>query len=88
MSSLSEEFEHGDVVAATDAAAHAAVRYRAQELRGSSLTCRRGQCAGRTVVGDHSRAPPGGESLFTDREREIVSLLAAGLSNRVKWPSG
>jgi len=86
MSSLSEEFESmGDVVAATDAAAHAAVRYRAQELRGSSLTCSARasalaeQCGGLTTPVLYRAV----ESLpFTDREREIVSLLAAGLSNR------
>ena len=38
LSSVSEEFERlGDLVAAIDAAAHAAVAYRRQGLRGSGL---------------------------------------------------
>jgi len=85
MAAVSEEFERmGDLVAAIDAAAHAAVRYRAQELRGSSLTCSARASAlaerGRVATPVLHRAA---EALpFTDREREIVSLLAAGLSNR------
>ena len=85
MAIASEEFESmGDVVAAIDAAAHAAVRYRGQELRGSSLTCSTRatalaeRCGVRTpALGQAAESLP-----FTDREREIVGLLAAGLSNR------
>lgn len=86
MAGVSEEFENmGDVVAAIDAAAHAAVRYRSQELRGSSLTCsaRVGALAERCGGVSTPALRQAEEVLpFTDREREIVMLLAAGLSNR------
>ena len=40
LSSVSEEFERmGDLVAAVDATAYAALAYRSQDLRGSALTC-------------------------------------------------
>ena len=44
LSSVSEEFEHmGDLVGAVDAAAHAAIAYRSQGLRGSALGCSHAQ---------------------------------------------
>ena len=63
----------------------AVIAIRSSPVRGSSLTCSARasalaeQCGGLTTPVLHRAA----ESLpFTDREREIVSLLAAGLSNR------
>lgn len=86
LSKLATEFDDmGDVVAAADAAAHAAIKYRGRDLRGSSLTCSvrattlAEQCGGLSspALGQAAEALP-----FTDREREIVMLLATGLSNR------
>jgi DNA-binding CsgD family transcriptional regulator len=83
---VSEEFESmGDLVAAVDAAAHAALAYRGQGRRGSALGCatRAGalaeQCGGvwTPALRQASRPVP-----FTDREREIVTLIGEGLSNR------
>lgn len=86
LASLSREYEAlGDMVAAVDAAAHAAVIYRRRDLRGSALGCATRaqslaeQCGGArtpalTQVTD--RLP------LTDREREIVMLLGDGVSNR------
>jgi DNA-binding CsgD family transcriptional regulator len=83
---VAEDFETmGDLVAAVDAAAQAAMLYRRQDLRGSALTCvtRAEALAERCEIADtptlrHAREP----SPLTDREREIVSLLGQGLSNR------
>jgi DNA-binding CsgD family transcriptional regulator len=86
LSSVSEKFERiGDLVAAVDAAAHAALAYRSQDLRGSALTC--------SARSDALAEQSGGASTpalrqasepvpFTDREREIVMLIGEGLSNR------
>ncbi|OBK18832.1 helix-turn-helix transcriptional regulator [Mycobacterium asiaticum] len=83
---LSAEFEAmGDLVAAVDAAAHAAIVYRNQGLRGSALGCATRasalaeQCGGASTpaLRDASEPVP-----FTDREREIVMLIGQGLSNR------
>lgn len=85
LASVSEEFERmGDLVAAVDAVAQAAVAYRRQDLRGSALGCSRRaealaeQCGASTPALRQAveRLP------FTDREREIVMLLAHGLSGR------
>jgi DNA-binding CsgD family transcriptional regulator len=86
MTTAAEKFEAmGDLVAAVDATAQAAMAYRRQDLRGSALTCgaRAEALAERCDVADtpalrQARAP----SPLTDREREIVSLLGEGLSNR------
>ena len=44
LSTISEDFEQmGDLVAAIDAAAHAASVYRRQDKRGSALRCSHGQ---------------------------------------------
>jgi DNA-binding CsgD family transcriptional regulator len=82
---VSEEFERlGDLVAAVDAAAHAALTYRRQGLRGSALGCSTRAAA----LADHCGASTlalrrAGEPLpFTDREREIVMLIGEGLSSR------
>src|SRR5882757_4973942 len=86
LSAVSEEFERmGDLVAAVDAAAHAATGYRRQDLRGSALACSKRadelaqQCGGASTPALRQST----EQLpLTDREREIVMLIAAGLSNR------
>ncbi|WP_353651644.1 helix-turn-helix transcriptional regulator [Mycobacterium sp. ST-F2] len=82
---MSEDFERmGDLVAAVDAAAHAALAYRRQNLRGSALGCSTRadalaqQCGARTpALRQASETLP-----LTPREREIVSLIGQGLSNR------
>jgi len=86
LSSVSEEFEHmGDLIAAVDAAAHAALVYRRQDKRGSALGCSTradalaAQCGGACTPALRQAS----ESLpFTDREAEIVMLIGEGLSNR------
>ncbi len=85
LSLVSEEFERmGDLVAAVDAAAHAALAYRSQGLRGSALNCSTradalaGQCGACTPALRQATEP----LPLTDREREIVMLIGAGLSNR------
>jgi DNA-binding CsgD family transcriptional regulator len=86
LASVSDAFENmGDLVAAVDAAAHAAIAYRRQNLRGSALRCSARaealaeQCGGATtpVLGVATERLP-----LTDREREIVMLIGEGLSNR------
>jgi DNA-binding CsgD family transcriptional regulator len=86
LSSVSEEFERmGDVVAAADAAAHAALVYRSHGQRGSALGCStRAQaladrCGGAATPALRRAADP---LPLTDREREIVMLIGEGLSNR------
>ena len=75
----------GDLVAAVDAAAYAAMAYRGQGLRGSGVRysawaeALAERCGARTPALDQAvstRLP------LTDREREIVMLIGAGLSNR------
>ncbi len=86
LAELSGEFERmGDVVAAVDAAAHAALAYRRRQLRGSALECSTRaavlaeQC-GNAITPALAQAS---EPLpLTDREREIVMLIGEGLSNR------
>ena len=82
---VSEEFERlGDVVAAVDAAAQAAIAYRRQDLRGSALGCSTRadvlaeQCGASTPALRQATEP----LPLTDREREIVMLIGEGLSNR------
>jgi DNA-binding CsgD family transcriptional regulator len=85
LSSVSEEFERmGDLVAAVDCAAHAALTYRRQDKRGSALACSTradalaDQCGAITPA--RRRAT---ETLpITDREAEVVMLMSEGLSNR------
>jgi DNA-binding CsgD family transcriptional regulator len=84
--SVSEEFEHmGDLVAAVDSAAHAAVVYRNQGLRGSALGCATrasalaDQCGGANTPALRQAAEP---LPLTDREEEIVMMIGRGLSNR------
>jgi DNA-binding CsgD family transcriptional regulator len=83
---VSEEFERmGDLVAAVDAAAQAALAYRSQGLRGSALGCATRadalaeQCGGAWTPALRQASEP---VPLTDREREIVMLIGEGLSNR------
>lgn len=85
LSAVSEAFEQiGDIVAALDAAAHAALVYRSQGRRGSAFGCatraetlaeRCGACT--PALRRVSEPLP-----LTDREAEVVMLLAEGLTNR------
>ncbi len=86
LSSVSEEFERaGDLVAAVDAAAHAALMYRSQDLRGSALGCSARaealaeQCGGVSTPALRRASEP---LPLTDREAETVMLVGEGLSNR------
>lgn len=77
--------EMGDLLAAADAAAHAALAYRHHELRGSAMTSasRAGriaqECGGTTTPALKEALQP---VPLTSREREIVSLVGLGLSNK------
>ena len=85
LSSVSEEFERmGDLVAAVDAAAHAALAYRRQDKRGSALGCSTRAAALAEQCGASTPAlRQASEPLpLTDREAEIVMLIGEGLSNR------
>jgi DNA-binding CsgD family transcriptional regulator len=84
--SVSEAYEvMGDIVAAVDAAAHSAIAYRRVEARGSAFgastraTALAEQCGADTPA---LRAAVTERLPLTDREREIVMLLGAGLSSR------
>ena len=86
LAAVSEDFERmGDLVAAVDAAAHAAIAFRRQDLRGSALGCSTRadalaqQCGGASTPALRQSSEP---LPLTDREREIVMLIGAGLSNR------
>ncbi len=86
LASVSTCFEDiGDLIAAIDAAAHAALMYRRHDQRGSALTCAtRAQalareCGAVTPALRQAAAP----LPLTDREREIVNLLGQGLPSRV-----
>src|SRR5262249_21170803 len=78
LATVSEQFEEiGDLVAAVDAAAHAAITYRSRDLRGSALRCSAradalaAQCGGASTpaLRQASERLP-----LTDREREIIML--------------
>ncbi|MGK8491274.1 helix-turn-helix transcriptional regulator [Nocardia asiatica] len=84
--SLSEEFERiGDLIAAVDAASYAAIEYRRDDLRGSGLSSSTRaealaqRCGGISTPALRRAVEP---LPLTDREREIVALIGAGLSNR------
>jgi DNA-binding CsgD family transcriptional regulator len=86
LAAVSKEFEGmGDRVAAVDAAAHAAVAYRRQNLTGSASGCSARaqelaeQCGGAFTPafrGVAERLP------LTLREKEIAMLIGQGMSNR------
>jgi DNA-binding CsgD family transcriptional regulator len=86
LATVSEQFEEiGDLVAAVDAAAHAAIAYRRADLRGSALKCSaRADALAEKCGGARTPAQrQASERLpLTDREREIVMLLGQGLSSR------
>lgn len=85
LSRASEDFgEIGDLVAALDAACHAALAYRRQDLRGSALTCvaRAVALAERCGAATPALRQAGEPLPLTDREAEIVMLIGRGLSNR------
>ena len=83
---ISRQFEEiGDLIAATDAAAHAAICFRARSLRGSSLRCSlRADALAKACGG--ARTPALRRCTdhlpLTTREREIVMLLGTSASNR------
>ncbi|MGV9713764.1 LuxR C-terminal-related transcriptional regulator [Gordonia sp. NPDC003424] len=82
---VSKDFEQlGDIVAAVDAAAQAALVYRHLDLRGSSLSAAaRATALADDIDADTPALRQAREPVpFTDREREIVLLVGAGLSNR------
>jgi DNA-binding CsgD family transcriptional regulator len=83
---VSEEFERmGDLVAAIDATAHAAIAYRSENRRGSALGCstradalaRKSGVAGTPALRQAIERIP-----LTDREREVATLIGSGLSSR------
>lgn len=85
LGSVSAKFEEmGDLVAAVDAAASAAIAYRHKDLRGSALGCATKAEALAEQWG--VRTPTLRRAVerlpFTDREREIVMMIGEGLSNR------
>jgi DNA-binding CsgD family transcriptional regulator len=85
LATVSDEFERmGDLVAAVDSAAQAALAYRRRGLRGSALGCSTRAAALAEQCGASTPAlRQASEPLpLTDREGEIVMLIAAGLSNR------
>jgi DNA-binding CsgD family transcriptional regulator len=86
LAALSGEFESiGDLVAAMDVAAHAAVAHRHHGQRGSALGCwTRADALARECGGASTPAllAAGEELPLSDREREIAMLIAAGSSNR------
>ena len=73
----------GDRIAAADAAAHAALVFRRQNRRGPALTASNrathliNECGGVTSATQAAAMP----LPLTDREREIATLVAEGLSN-------
>ena len=86
LAAVSDDFEAmGDLVAAIDAAAQAAMAYRRQELRGSALggvtrtEAPAEDCGGADTPALRQAREP---LPLTDREREIVMLLGQGLSTR------
>jgi len=85
LTAVSEAFQQtGDLIAAAEAAAHAALAYRSQNLKGASLTSSRAdelarQCGG-VVTPALQKASE--RSPLTDREREIVMLIGRGQSTR------
>ncbi|PRC44850.1 helix-turn-helix transcriptional regulator, partial [Mycobacterium sp. ITM-2017-0098] len=82
---LSEEFERmGDLVAAVDAAAHAALIHRRHDRRGSALGCstRAGDLAEQCGANTPALRLASEHLPLTEREHEIVMLIGEGLQNR------
>jgi DNA-binding CsgD family transcriptional regulator len=86
LDAVSQDFERmGDLVAALDATALAAVEYRRQDRRGSALGCStRADALAQLCGGANTPAlrQASEELPLTDRQREIVMLIADGLSSR------
>jgi DNA-binding CsgD family transcriptional regulator len=87
LAAVSEDLEEmGDLVAAVDAAAYAALTYRDRGLTGSGLECSTRaaalavQCGGANTPALRKAAQP---LPLSDREREIAMLLSHGLATRV-----
>ena len=74
----------GDLVAAVDAAAHAAIAHRDEGRRGAALGCstRADALASRCGANTTALRQASEQLPLTDREREVVMLLGAGLSSR------
>jgi DNA-binding CsgD family transcriptional regulator len=86
LQAASTQFEAmDDVFAAADASAHAAIAYRVQGRRGAALTASgraqrlAAECGGAVSPALREAAQP---LPLTRREREIISFVAQGLSNR------
>ncbi|AGB25647.1 response regulator containing a CheY-like receiver domain and an HTH DNA-binding domain [Mycobacterium sp. JS623] len=86
LNGVSEDFEQmGDMVAALDATAHAALEFRRQGMRGSALGCSNRaaviaqECGGASTPALLLAADP---LPLTARQREIVALLRRGLSTK------
>jgi DNA-binding CsgD family transcriptional regulator len=82
----SEEFEQmGDLAAAVDAAAHACIMHRNNDLRGSALRCSTraealaARCGGIRTPALYEVSEP---LPLTSREREVVRLIGTGLTSR------
>ena len=77
--------EFGDRLAAADAAAQAVIAYQNAGLRGTALTASAiaqrlaAECQGAQTPAIRAASMP---QPFTDRQREIISLAAQGLSNK------
>ena len=75
----------GDRIAAADAAAHAVIAYQDTGRRGEALTASAkaqrlaAECQGAQTPALRAAAP---QEPFTERQREIISLAAQGLSNK------
>jgi DNA-binding CsgD family transcriptional regulator len=85
LSTLSDEFERtGDLVAAVDAAAHAALEYRRQAKAGSALgnSSRADALAAQCGAVTPALRLASEKLPLTDREAEVVALIGEGLSNR------
>jgi DNA-binding CsgD family transcriptional regulator len=86
LGAVSEDFERmGDLVAAADAAAHAAESFRRQGMRGSACGCAtRAQALADLCGGAGTPALRGGAEplALTSREREVIALMGEGLTNR------
>ena len=76
--------DFGDKVAAADAAAHAAAAFRSAGSRGSALTATATavRLADDTGADTPALRTATTRAVLTPRQREIISLIAAGFSNR------
>jgi DNA-binding CsgD family transcriptional regulator len=86
LAAVSEDFEQmGDLIAALDAAAHAALAHRRADRKGSAMTCsaRADELATRCGGAVTPALRQASERLpLTDREREILMLIGQGLPTR------